>query len=118
MSDSSRVVGWKAYYADGSIYRSDRAAWDRIPDDGLVAVSVFESDKDRFGRNIKVIRNGSDWYFSDGDQLIGSNSDPLNENAKRYPQCSFKRGKWVSLELYGEILKRAREDFECPAPTE
>lgn len=109
-----RVIGWKAYYADGNVYNSKDSKWGDIPDDGLVALLLFQSDVDRFGRPIRVIRNGSDWYFSDGDQLFGSNSDPDYINQYRYPQCQFKRGKWVPLDKYNELLATVRDDYECP----
>jgi hypothetical protein len=103
----SKVVGWKAWYADGKKYNSD---WSALPDDGVIHVAVFLSDKDRFGNYVKRIETGHDWYFSDGDQLFGGNSDSLEENQRRYPHCSFKRGKWVPLPFLGETLKQARNE--------
>ena len=112
--EPTRVIACKAFYADGNVYTSKDYKWGDIPDDGVVALLLFQSDTDRFNRPIRVVRHGSDWYFSDGNQLFGSNSDPDYINQRRYEGCSFKRGKWIGLDKYNQLLATVRDDYELP----
>ena len=113
----ARTTGWKIFYDDESVYSSRMGAWRDAPGDGVLRVLLFEDTTDGQGRPTRVIHQSQDHYFSDGDQLFGSNNNTLRENRERYPGLTsddFKLGRWTT----GEILERVRQivvaDYERP----
>jgi len=105
------VVGWKIWYADGTIFSPQNGSWDTVPDDGVVEVVVYFDGLDGQDRYTREVFSGDDWYFSDGAQLFGSNSNSLATNQSRYPQCSFKQGMWVSADEMNHISALAIADY-------
>jgi len=118
MNDYSRVVAWKIWYADSydiKTFSSAEGSWDEAPSEGVMVVMTYLADhtthKDAKGRTSRIQQTGGDWYFSDGDQLFGYNKDSREDNKKRYPQCSFKRGVWGSVEEYRRKSQMAVDDY-------
>lgn len=97
-----RVVGWRAWYVGRRVFDSDATEWTGLPDDGVLIVIL------RFANGHRQIMSGDDWYFHDaGADVWGHNSDPLEDNAARYPNASFKRGRWESFEEYERAMNEA-----------
>ena len=114
---SARVIGWKIFYDDESVYSSRMGSWQDAPADGVQKVLLFEETNDAQGRPTRVIHHGQDLYFSDGDQFFGSNNDELRETLDRYPVLTsedFKRGRWTSGENYEKIRRVVVADYERP----
>lgn len=106
------VVGWKLWYSDGTTYSSKQGTFTSAPDDGVVVMLEYEDGLAPSGGRLRRVHEGADWYFSDGDQLFGSNSDSLEENKQRYPNCVFKKGKWSSNLEYRSICDLAMIDYD------
>ncbi len=114
---AARVIGWKIFYDDESIYSSRTGSWRDTPSDGVLKVLLFEETNDGQGRPTRVIHHGKDLYFSDGDQLFASNDDELSDNLRRYPKLTsedFKRGRWTSGEIYEKVRLIVIADYERP----
>ena len=112
-----KVKSFKIWYKGGKKWSSvSDGRWDFAPDDGVIGIMVYFEDHVPPGqgkeRNSRQYYSGGDIYFSDGDQLFGYNRDDMLVNEKRYPQCTFKRGVWVSVEEYHEVNQMASDDKE------
>jgi len=103
------IRGWKIWYEDLTTYSSKNGLFADAPDDGFIYMYVYLQDGDKRRRQT---HSGVDTYFSDDNGLFGSNNDSLEDNQKRYPNCSFKRGKWVHVARYEAIRLMAGEDGE------
>ena len=87
-----QAVRFKAWYVGGVVYEGDSSLWGRMPDDGMLAVKVFFND------GLSRMCSGNDWYgllviSPDSWTIIHNNNE---DNAERYPNALFKRGKWTS----------------------
>jgi len=109
---SNKVIGWKLWYDDGNVFSSHDGQWKDAPQDGVLEMMVYYEKKDGMGRPTRLSLGGHDWYFSDGDQLFGCNTDSLKENKRRYPQCIFKRGKWTTAEKMDRVHQKAMSDYD------
>lgn len=112
-----RTIGWKIFYDDESVYSSKTGPWRGAPGDGVLKVLLFEDKTDGQGRPMRIIHHGQDLYFSDGDQLFGSNNDTLRENLERYPMLmseDFKRGRWTSGEIHERVRRVVIDDYQLP----
>ena len=108
-----KVIGWRAWYADGSKYDSASTRWEGLPDDGVIVVMLYFDNKTR------RIMDGSDWYFrakhESGDFIYGENNDSPEENQKRYGESiSLKRGKYTTEKIMYASQKEAMGTKECP----
>lgn len=108
-----KVVGWRAWYTDGSKYNSKDTKWKDLPDDGVVVIVLYFDNKTR------RIMDGSDWYFrakhESGDFIYGENNDSPEENKKRYGEdISLKRGKWTAEKIMYGLQKEAMATEDCP----
>lgn len=113
----ARVIGWKIFYDDESVYSSRMGSWRDAPSDGVLRVLLFEDKIDGMGRPTRLLHHGQDFYFSDGDQLFGSNTDILRDNLDRYPRLTsedFKRGRWTSGKILERVRKVVTADYERP----
>lgn len=108
-----KVIGWRAWYANGSEYDSAVTRWEDLPDDGVLVVMLYFDDKTR------RIMDSSDWYFrirhKSGDFIYGENNGSPEENKKRYGESiSLKRGKWTTEKLMRDSQKEAMQTKDCP----
>lgn len=113
----ARVIGWKIFYDDESVYSSRTGSWRDAPSDGVLRVLLYEDKIDRQNRPTRIIHQGQDFYFSDGDQLFGANDDPLRMNLERYSRLTskdFKRGRWTSGEIHERVRRVVIDDYERP----
>ncbi|TDI54935.1 MAG: hypothetical protein E2O95_00600 [Acidobacteria bacterium] len=111
------ITGWKIFYDDESVYSSRMGSWRDAPGDGVIRVLLYEDKTDGQGRPTRSIHHGQDLYFSDGNQLFGSNNDTLQDNLGRYPRLTsedFKRGRWTSGEISERIRRVVIDDYERP----
>jgi len=107
-----KVIGWKIWYIGGLVFSVHDGKFCAAPKDGVLHMMVYYDKLDGQGRPTRLSFSGDDWYFSDGLQLFGSNSDSVEENKRRYPRCCFKQGKWATPEEVNRISKTAFEDYE------
>lgn len=101
------VEGWRIWYTDGRVFSSDSVNWGDLPADGVLVVIVYydEGDRKHFDH--------CEWYFHEpGTELFGT-TDNLEEAYLRYPDASFKRGRWTDLETF-QTVRRAAWDSESP----
>lgn len=93
-SEEVVAIGWSVWYADRKLYTSRDNKWEKLPNDGVIAVIVF------FNKG-KRIMTGSDFYFrapGNDDKFIYAQSSPgdsKKEIEKRYPKAIVLRGKWT-----------------------
>ena len=104
-----KIRGFKIWYENGIIYSSNDGAFSKAPDDGVALMYVYINDCGKHRRHQHI---GLDWYFSNDHELYGSNSDPIEDNRRRYPDCSFKRGKWMDYTHLEDIRFLADGDEE------
>src|SRR5690348_5992396 len=102
------VIGWRAWYFDGSDYTSREIAWYDLPADGVVAVRVYFDQQAPDGSPLSRIMLGGncDYYFcAPGPQgpIYGHSNDPPEEMEARYPGASIKRGKWTDETTMYEV---------------
>ncbi len=97
-----KVIGWHAWYADGSQYDSKDLTWCDLPDDGVVVIYLYKEG------GYRESMCGFDHYFKAGN-VYGFNNDSIKEIKKRYPGASVKKGKWVSHEDMERIQQDALE---------
>jgi len=108
-----KVIGWRAWYADGSKYDSKTTKWKDLPEDGVLVVVLYFDDKRPDGKLLRRINTGGDWYFKakglEGP-IYGQNNDTPEENEKRYGESiSLKRGKWSDDATMQQAEKEASE---------
>lgn len=106
-----KYLGFKIRYDDGTLWwqgqKRQDGSWDSAPPDGVLSVVVYH-EKD--GKIVRFTHDGHEWYFWDSTGLIGSNSDSIEENKKRYPDCIFKRGRWIDTVEMHRIQAEAADD--------
>lgn len=108
------VEGWRAYYTGGREFDSAGCEWADLPADGVLALVLYYDVWSGDGEvQHRLVLDGSDWYFHDGDELFGSNSDPPDETLERYPGVEMKRGKWTTAAEMQAVKQRAMNS-ECP----
>ncbi len=115
-----KVIGWKAWYTDGSVYDSKQTIWQDLPDDGAVSVVLYFDEVDHSGKPIRRTLEGSDYYFMApglNDNIYGESFaqvryDVVKDIARRHPGASIKRGKWTDDETMRRISKEAQEANE------
>ena len=113
-----KVIGWRAWYADGSKYDSATTEWKDLPDDGML-VNVLYFDENRpDGKPLRRINNGTDWYFrAKGLKgfIYGSNNDTPEENKERYgDDILLKRGKWTDEPIMYQAERESSKALNCP----
>lgn len=88
------AVRFKAWYTEGRVFEGCCKKWDALPEDGVLAVRVWFSDE------TSRVCSGDDWYaivhFPDGFWTVIHNRESLSQNQTRYPEASWKAGRWTS----------------------
>lgn len=105
------IVGWKIWYAGGRRFSSVHTKWEDLPDDGVLMLVTYKQEYDK-GKRYRCKWHAMDWYGFDKDQLFVANNDTLEDNKKRYPGVSFKRGMWVSDEDYIKVEREADDEYD------
>lgn len=108
-----KVIGWRAWYADGSKYDSKTTKWKDLPDDGVLIIVLYLDGKRPDGKPLRRINSGVDWYFKAKGlkgPIYGLNNDTPEENKKRYGEdISLKQGKWTDESIMYHAEKEATE---------
>jgi hypothetical protein len=97
------LIGWKAYYDDGSEYSSTGAQWKDLPLHGLVVVVEFYTD------GSKMKHFNKDHYVLDDGKLFGTN-DLAPYLAKL---GTVKHGRWCADDVFAATISRA-DDASWP----
>lgn len=84
-----KVAGWRVWYDDKSIHRSQATVWRNLPKDGALAVMLDFSDGTR------RVMSGADYYFRQAEIFGCSTNETEEEVARRYPGAEIIRGKWT-----------------------
>lgn len=104
------VIAWKVWYVGGASYCSTGYAWEDLPNDGVLGVKVFFDEHSAGGVQLSRVMSGRDWFWRspalDGKDIYGCNDDELEENKVRYPNGSWKRGKWTSDQEAHDVIDK------------
>lgn len=95
---------FRAWYADGTVYRGNSAEdWKALPAEGVVVVVEYEDT----GRRIF---SGGDWYYLDGGRLAYVPSREWGRDEPRPVACRdcIKRGVGVPDHVYWATLRAAK----------
>lgn len=104
---------WRAWFVGDSVISSADMDPDDLPRDrllGVVEYLPFDTPK-------RYQHTGENWYFwwqSPDGLVIGSNSDSLEENQRRYPGAVFVRGKWTSHQEMQRVRDEMQAAHEAP----
>ncbi len=91
------VLGWRAWYAGGTVYDSRSTTWANLPDDGALAFVIYFAGNIPGGvhSSLRRIMTGTDYYFLVGPDLYAQSDDAPEEITRRYPGAILKRGRWA-----------------------
>tara|TARA_Y100000310_G_scaffold341620_1_gene441376 strand:- start:4596 stop:4961 length:366 start_codon:yes stop_codon:yes gene_type:complete len=99
-----RVFNWVIWYNDWTHFSDEKGTWNQAPDDNVAGVMLYLNEvQPGTNKPFRRYMSGDDWYFSDGELVFAHNKDSLEANERRYPEFSFKRGKWTDDENYHAI---------------
>jgi len=96
----ARLIGWKLYYDDGSVFASTHVLWQDAPSDGIQVLVEFYDD------GTKKIHIERDYYILDDGKAYGTN----NINPWLRKQGTVKFGRWSSDDKFQELVKKAKSD--------
>ena len=105
----TKIIGWKIWYSNNT-FDSTQGNWKECSDEDIQFIMVYYDKKDEQNKPYRFAVHGFDWYFYD-EQIFGGNNDTLEENKIRYPNCYFKRGKWIDVDTFDKISKDAFDDY-------
>jgi hypothetical protein len=95
-----KLLGWKAWYNDGRIFRSDEFNWEDIPQDGLTVLRRYYYDprsSTKYGENWC----GQDLYILDDDYRDKVLLPP-----------TVKIGRWMADADFHPLFDEAKFDEE------
>lgn len=101
------VVGWRAWFDEwvGAISRfnSRDLDWSDLPKDGMLALRTYYKPLASNGLHYADILSGNTSYFRvrhpSGDDVYGSNDDPVERNERRYSGAVIIEGRWTTKRL-------------------
>lgn len=117
------VIGWKAWYADGSVYvGKSREDWAALPDDGVLVVMLYHDElvesyaRPEFeGQRSRRIMSGNDCYWiSDGpaDHIYGQADASPEQVRERYPGALVKTGRFTDDDTFKRVQEEAMADHD------
>jgi hypothetical protein len=110
------IVGWRAWYADWSVYDSKKMDWADLPDSGVVIVMLYYAERSSSGKRYRDVLSGADWYFRAGT-AYGTNHDSHIDPGQwvdpapvlaKHPNAELKRGEWVDDVTYNRMRATAQ----------
>lgn len=111
-------MGWRIYYADGSVFGSDQGLPEDAPGFGVVAIAQYGDRADPHAP-AREVQHRWDFYFYEptdrggcwwGCDLAGL----LDRLSHRLPTVAVSQGRSVPTPLYRELVQRASTE-ELPA---
>lgn len=100
------IVGWRAWYADMSVYDSTQHSWVDLPDRGIIAACIYY---DRFtigGTRYRMILANGDWYWRWGRTGTSTERGIWVDPPPDIPEEELKRGYWSSDLDYDLIMQK------------
>ncbi len=99
-NDNVGMIGWRAYYDNGTIFSSLETQWGELPAFGLQVLVEFFNDGTR------KIHHARDYYILDDGKAYGTNHiHPYLEKMR-----TVKFGRWANDGFYRELLDKAQND--------
>lgn len=105
-------AGWRAWYADGSVFSSRGTAWASLPATALQVVVVYMRERTRAGWPYRHRLTGCDWYWMDERGAIRgvpSREWGVEQPPPAAPPQMVKRGTGVSLECFERLTMQATQ---------
>ena len=102
--EDHKIIGWKIWYGDDTTYSSSQGTWDSAPSENVQAVMLHEQGMDGDNRHTRVVLNGYDFYFKDGDTYGGYQ---LGEKER----AGVKNGQWMEAVGFHKLLQIVMEDY-------
>ena len=96
----SKLVGWKIYYDDESVFSSLDGGWKDAPSDGVQVVVEYYED------GTKKLHFERDYYIFDEEKAFDTND--LNPYLRKWGMVKF--GRWSSDDKFQELVKKAKND--------
>lgn len=98
-----RLVGWKLYFDDGSVFSSLNGRWEDAPADGIQVLVEFYED------GTKKLHLERDYYILDEGKAYGTNN--LNPWLRKKREVKF--GRWSADDKFkGLVAKAKRESID------
>ena len=112
------IAGWKAWYTDNRVYRSNLRKWEDLPKEGVLLVMVYYDDMAPNGKPFRDIIHGSRRYFmatgSSGNLFLkGSlwNENKLLGTYSTKPEW-VKEGVWDDDETIKRVVQEALDTYD------
>lgn len=108
-----RVVGWRAWFIDGTVQEYGKDEWGS-KEDGLLIKMIYYADPDNeveSQRSTRQVQMGMDFYYESvhqvsGEVIRGTGMD-LADIKTRYHAPVIVRGQWAPDEYYQKIVAEA-----------
>lgn len=98
-----RVIGWRAWYANGSVFDSKTTKWEDLPPLGLQVVMQYLDEP-----GYRSVVSGADFYFFDATTgKVRGWKKTLPELLAAFPLASIKTGTLLSNSAYEAVKTRA-----------
>ncbi len=94
------LIGWKAWYTDGSSYGSDKYEWEEIPQRHFMGVKRFYRNPD--GKVFSEMFVCQDLFVL---------SDDVRDDIPEIP-AEIKVGEWMSDEKFHPMYDKAKDEEE------
>ena len=110
-----KLLGWRIYYGDGSVFSSLDGGWKEAPSENVQAVVVFyletysipHSDGSMRVFNYRKVLHSQEYYWLEPDGPVAG--DAKIASAQR-SAGTVKAGGLLTKELFRDIYDRARGD--------
>jgi hypothetical protein len=114
-----KVIGWKAWYADGSKYvGTTRDDWVALPPVGVLVVMLYYDDHTVSDPTLRYRRvmmgNDRYWLASGGpvDLIYAQGNESSNEILTNYPDALVKEGRWTDDHTFKAADADAMQDHD------
>lgn len=96
----AKLIGWKIWYDNGSVFSSSQGEWKDAPVDGVQIVVEYYDDE------TKKIHIERDYYILDDGKAYGTNN--INPYLRKYGLVKF--GRWSSDDKFKKLVQKAKEE--------
>lgn len=88
-----KILGFKAWFDDGKMYKGTLDDWLELPNDGLLYLVIYRDNDTR------KLHCAVDYYFyyinKFNQPVYGSGDMPVSDIKLRYPMANIIRGRWT-----------------------